>query len=187
MQREAPAPLTDSQRQALQAERNHRRGYTADDQLEASVRKMTQGRPSQSLAILMSHGVNPDAFDALLDLHFEPPAVDPHALSDTEHMRYHYLRQQAPTPAFEAALRAELEKRLPKLRRGVGPGPSGERYEYLAAAAMTPGGLQAVVDLGLRLLHGPWSDAMREQGAATERAPPTTGFPTVFPGSSILQ
>jgi hypothetical protein len=124
LQREAPAPLTDSQRQALQAERNHRRGYTADDQLEASVRKMTQGRPSQSLAILMSHGVNPGRM--MLDLHFEPPVVDPHELSDAEHGRYHYLRQQAPTPAFEAALRAELEKRLPKLRRGVGPGPPEE-------------------------------------------------------------
>ena len=84
--------------------------------MESAVLKMTQGRPSQSLAILLSHGVSPDAYDALLDLHFAPADADPQALTDAEQTRYNRLRHQVPTPEFEAALRTELQRRLPKLR-----------------------------------------------------------------------
>ena len=132
-------------------EQDHRRGYTADKQLDGAILKMTQGRPSQSLAILMSHGANPDAYNELLELHFRPPESDPQALTDSETARYEYLRAQPPTPEFEARVRAELQKKVPKLRSGVGSGPSGERYEHLAAAAKGHQGLQAISDMGLRL------------------------------------
>ena len=86
-----PAPYTSEQRQASQAERDARRGYAADPTLQHSVLKMECGKPSQSLAALMSYGVAPDAFDELAALHFQPDPADPLALTAEEAANYDRL------------------------------------------------------------------------------------------------
>ena len=46
-----------------------------DNKLEYSVRKMKDGRPSQSVQALTSHGLAEDAFDDLMAVHFEAPDI----------------------------------------------------------------------------------------------------------------
>ena len=55
--RDAPPGLTLQQREALASEAEDRRGYAVDPALENSVRKMEDGRPSQSVTALLSHGL----------------------------------------------------------------------------------------------------------------------------------
>ena len=83
----------------------------------------------------MSHGLAVNAFDDLLEVHFEVPDGVGDPLTAAEQAQYERLKARPLPRAFAELLRAELERRLPTLPRGVGAGPSGHRYEHLRAVA----------------------------------------------------
>ena len=107
--RDSPAGLTAQQRAALASEAETRRGYAVDPTLENSVRKMEDGRPSQSVTALLSHGMASGAFEQLLAVHFLDPSID--ALSAEAQLQYDALRQGAlPQPFCDKLLKAITER-----------------------------------------------------------------------------
>ena len=82
-------------------------------------------------------------------------------LTEDEQARFDALCMGPHDPLFLARVRDELAKVLATLPKGVGAGPSGERYEHLRHVASSSVGLVAMLDLGMQLVKGDWSDAMR--------------------------
>jgi hypothetical protein len=68
---ECPAPIGVAQRLAMETEADDRRDYQIDKKYEHSVTKIKDGRPSQSVQALVSHGMAENAFDDLLAVHFD--------------------------------------------------------------------------------------------------------------------
>ena len=64
--------------------------------------------------------------------------------------------------AFETKLRDALSRVLLTLPSGVGPGPSGERYDHLRETAGTSDGMVALQDLGIGLARGHWHEYRRD-------------------------
>jgi len=58
-------------------------------------------------------------------------------------------------------VRDELAKIFVTLPRGVGAGPSGERYEHIKAISKTAAGMDALLELGMQLVRGFWDPRMR--------------------------
>ncbi len=116
-----------------------------DPTLENSDRKMEDGRPSQSVTALLSHGMASGAFEQLLAVHFLDPSTD--ALSAEAQLQYDTLRQGAlPQPFCDKLLKA-ITERVATLPRGIGAGPSGHRYEHLRAISGTSTGRVVVPQL----------------------------------------
>ena len=107
---------------------------------------MKHGRPSQSVQILTSEGLSENAFDDLLAVHFEAPQG--HDLNNAEQRLYDRSRDTHLTVAFKKRFRDNLSQKLRTLPRGIGAGPSGERYEHLRSVASTATGLDALLGLG---------------------------------------
>ena len=156
--RDAPAGLTLQQREALASEAEDRRGYAVDATLENSVRKMEDGRPSQSVTALLSHGLANDAFHQLLAVHFEDPSTD--SLSAREQRQYDVLRHRELPQPFSDRLLTAITERVATLPRGVGAGPSGHRYEHIRAVAATSTGSAILPQLLLLLANGGWDRTM---------------------------
>ena len=148
---DAPAGLTLQQREALASEAEDRRGYAVDATLENSVRKMEDGRPSQSVTALLSHGLANDAFHQLLAVHFEDPSTD--SLSAREQRQYDVLRHRELPQPFSDRLLTAITERVATLPRGVGAGPSGHRYEHIRAVAATSTGSAILPQLLLLLAN----------------------------------
>ena len=49
-----------------------------------------------------------------------------------------------------------------QLPRGVGAGPSGERYEHIKAISKTAAGMDALLELGMQLVRGCWDPRMKD-------------------------
>eukprot|EP01052_Picozoa_sp_SAG31_P040349 SAG31_NODE_5821_length_2309_cov_7.914480_1_plen_399_part_01 len=123
----------------------------------AAIRAVQSGRPGHACRLLTSHGLCTDddeAFDFLRSVHFPAPDVDPAALSPEEQAAYDVARAAPLDNATMVLLRGQFEKIVPTLPSGVGPGPSGLRYEHLRAAHASPDGAAALQDILSRVASG---------------------------------
>jgi hypothetical protein len=159
---EMPVPPTPAQQLARQQSRDHQRGFTRDDNFEGAVRAVADGRLSSGLQRLLSAGVASNvaaAWAFIRSIHFRPPAVDPLRLSATE--QADYAAAPAPDPVFLQTVRTKLLDLLQTSPKGVGAGPSGERYEHLKAVAESSMGCDALLDLCMQLVTGHWCPSDR--------------------------
>jgi hypothetical protein len=159
---EMPLPIPREAREAAREARESSKGYMIDDNLEFACTAVTYGRPGQAMGMMMSNGIakNEDiAWAALQETHYEPPDDDPQ-LTEVETASYDRLLTKPMRPDFKEAIATHLKEMMPSLPKGIGAGPSGMRYEHLKAACGGINGLDAIVELGLKLAQGMWSDNM---------------------------
>ena len=160
----APPPLSEAAKKAMREESEDRRGYPLIEVFEQALYKMVCARPSAAVNHLLSSGVaDPNSehtWTGLVNLHFAP-GVENHPLTDAEQSRYETLCGEVLPPVFTASVRHVLANTLLKLPKGVGAGPSGERYEHLRAVADTVCGMQSLVDMGMELVMGRFGPGMR--------------------------
>eukprot|EP01045_Picozoa_sp_COSAG04_P035251 COSAG04_NODE_8053_length_1029_cov_2.615054_1_plen_88_part_00 len=76
----------------------------------------------------------------MVRLHFAAPEEDRNALTDDERAEYEAAKSAPVDNAFAGRVRDELAKIFVTLPRGVGAGPSGERYEHIKAISKTAAG-----------------------------------------------
>eukprot|EP01043_Picozoa_sp_COSAG02_P067413 COSAG02_NODE_10825_length_1850_cov_1.796117_1_plen_140_part_10 len=101
-----------------------------------------------------------NAFDDLLAVHFEAPDIG--QLSDTEQRAYDRCKTTHLTATFKRRFRESLAQKLRTLPRGIGAGPSGERYEHLKAVAGTDTGMTTLLSLGELMAERSWGGPMRD-------------------------
>ena len=124
---------------------------------------MECGRPSQSVATLLSHGVAPEAFAALAALHFQPDPVDPLALTMAEEANYDRL-VAAPTQTqrfwrlYASHLRSACHAWVVALARAQ-VASATSTCNVCAAAVLA--GLHAITAMGMDLVTSAWTAAMR--------------------------
>ena len=54
-----------------------------------------------------------------------------------------------------------MEKIIPVLDKGIGAGPSGDRYEFISAVSTQPSGMATLLTICIDLAKGCWDDNMR--------------------------
>ena len=159
---EKPPHIPRATREAAREEQEATRGYIINHNIDFACTAVTNGRPSQGMGMLMSNAQARDierAWGSLQSVHYAPPADEPQLTADQQ-ATYDQLVARPMRPEFKEAVATHLRELLPTLPRGVGAGPSGMRYEHLKAACGGVDGMEAVVEVCLKLAQGMWSDKM---------------------------
>jgi hypothetical protein len=121
-------------------------------------------------------------------VHFEVPADDGQRLLPAEQRTYDEMRSRPMRPAFRDTVASHLRELLPTtLPSGVRAGQCGLRYEHLRAVCDGAGGMEALVELELRIAAREWSEGMLAARlmAVLKGADETHGYRPVASGEQV--